>query len=126
MLLTKKHNKNQHIVSIKSDPIKTQIQLGSGLQCSNSVSSETKGQLISKCLFVDFNFFQKRDENMSHSIKNEFICLFVFCKNSRLGNLLSKLTELYWVMKIRMRLHKSIDLNVDLTRQDSTIFGLIL
>ena len=33
-----------------------------------------KGQLISKCLFGDFNFFQKTNENPSHSSKNEFIC----------------------------------------------------
>ena len=26
-----------------------------------------KGQLISKCVFDDFNFFQKTDKNMSHS-----------------------------------------------------------
>ena len=73
MLLSLELNNTQHIVSIESDSIKTQIQLGSGLQCSNSVSSETKGQLISKCLFVDFNFFQKPNKNRSHSSKNEFI-----------------------------------------------------
>ena len=35
-----------------------------------------KGQLISKCLFVDFNFFQKTNENTSHISKNEFIRSF--------------------------------------------------
>ena len=35
-----------------------------------------KGQLISKCLFGDFNFFQKTNENTLHSSKNEFICSF--------------------------------------------------
>ena len=35
-----------------------------------------KGQLISKYLFVDFNFFQKTNENTSCSSKNEFICSF--------------------------------------------------
>ena len=51
--------------------------------------SSAKGQLISKCPFGVFNFFQKTNENMSHSSKNEFIW-----KNSRLDNLLSKLTDL--------------------------------
>ena len=35
----------------------------------------TKGQLISKCLFGVFNFFQKTNKNTSHSSKNEFIRL---------------------------------------------------
>ena len=34
----------------------------------------TKGQIISKCLFGVFNFFQKTNENTSHTSKNEFIC----------------------------------------------------
>ena len=36
----------------------------------------TKGQMILKCLFGVFNFFQKTNKNTSHSSKNEFICLF--------------------------------------------------
>ena len=40
------------------------------LQLTRSV---TKGQLISKCLFGVSNFFQKINENKSHSSKNEFI-----------------------------------------------------
>ena len=35
-----------------------------------------KGQLISKYLFVDFNFFQKTNENTSHISKNGFIRSF--------------------------------------------------
>ena len=35
-----------------------------------------KGQLISKCLFVDFNFFQKTNKNTLQSSKNEFIRSF--------------------------------------------------
>ena len=35
-----------------------------------------KGQLISKCLFGGFNFFQKMNKNTSHSSKNEFIRSF--------------------------------------------------
>ena len=35
-----------------------------------------KGQIISKCLFRVFNFFQKRNENTSHISKNELICSF--------------------------------------------------
>ena len=44
--------------------------------------SDTKGQLISKCLFGVFNFFQKMNENKStwgvivHS-KVEFVCSFL-------------------------------------------------
>ena len=51
------------------------------------------GQIISKRLFGGFNFFQKTNENTSHSSKNEFICSF-FWKNPQLENLLSKLTDL--------------------------------
>ena len=40
------------------------------------VDISTKGQLISKCIFVDFNFFQKTNENTLHSSKNEFIHSF--------------------------------------------------
>ena len=36
-----------------------------------------KGQLISKCLFGVFNFFQKMNQNMSHSSKNKFIHLIL-------------------------------------------------
>ena len=36
----------------------------------------TKGQIISKCLFVVFNVFQKTNKNTPHSSKNEFICSF--------------------------------------------------
>ena len=36
----------------------------------------TKGQIISKCLFGVFNFFQKTNENISHTSKNEFIHSF--------------------------------------------------
>ena len=46
-----------------------------------------KGQLISKCLFCVFNFFQKTNENTSYTSKNKFIRCF--WKNSRLDNLLS-------------------------------------
>ena len=35
-----------------------------------------KGQIILKCLFGVFNFFQKMNENTSHTSKNEFILLF--------------------------------------------------
>ena len=35
-----------------------------------------KGQLISKCLFCVFNFFQKTNKNTSQSSKNEFVCSF--------------------------------------------------
>jgi hypothetical protein len=40
------------------------------------LSERGKGQIISKCLFGVFNFFQKTNEKKSHSSKNEFICLF--------------------------------------------------
>ena len=36
----------------------------------------SKGQLISKCLFCVFNFFQKTNENKSHSSKIEFVRSF--------------------------------------------------
>ena len=38
--------------------------------------SKDKGQIISKCLFGVFNFFQKTNENTSHTSKNEFIRSF--------------------------------------------------
>ena len=34
----------------------------------------TNGQIISKCLFCVFNFFQKTKKDMSHGSKNQFIC----------------------------------------------------
>ena len=40
----------------------------------------TKGQLISKCLFGVFTFFQKTNKNKSTSSKVEFVCS-VFCRN---------------------------------------------
>ena len=39
-------------------------------------SKRAKGQLILKCLFGGFNFFQKTNENTSHTSKNEFIRSF--------------------------------------------------
>ena len=33
--------------------------------------------MISRCLFRVFNFFQKTNENMLHTSKNKFICLFL-------------------------------------------------
>ena len=56
--------------------------------------NSAKGQLISKCLFDVFNFFQKANKKTSPSSRNEFIRFF-FLQNSRLDNLLSKLTDLY-------------------------------
>ena len=35
-----------------------------------------KGQLISKCIFGVFNFFQKMNKNTSHNSKNKLICSF--------------------------------------------------
>ena len=46
-----------------------------------------KGQIISKCLFGVFNFFQETNKNTSHSSKKR-IHSFVFWKNSRRDNLL--------------------------------------
>ena len=40
------------------------------------VNFSIKGQVISKGFFGVFNFFQKTNENISHSIRNEFICSF--------------------------------------------------
>ena len=37
----------------------------------------SKGQIISECLFGVFNFFQKTNENKSHSSKGEFIRCFL-------------------------------------------------
>ena len=45
-------------------------------QMVNPWDHAAKGQLISKCLFGVFNFFQKTNKNMLHSNKNEFICSF--------------------------------------------------
>ena len=46
------------------------------LNKSKKVLTYTKGQLISKCIFGVSNFFQKTNENTSHSSKNEFIRSF--------------------------------------------------
>ena len=37
---------------------------------------QSKGQLISKCIFGVFTFFQKTNENKTTSSKVEFVCLF--------------------------------------------------
>ena len=42
----------------------------------HKITPSFKGQLISKCLFGAFNFFQTTNENTLHSSKNEFIHLF--------------------------------------------------
>ena len=55
--------------------------------------NRVKGGIISECLFGVFNFFQKKNKNTSHCSKNECIPSF-FWKNSRLDNLLLKLTDL--------------------------------
>ena len=52
-----------------------------------------KGQLISKCLFGVFTFFQKTNENKSTSSKNEFVCSF-FWKKRRLEKIISNLSDL--------------------------------
>ena len=36
----------------------------------------SKGQIITKCLFEVLNFFQKTNDNASHSSENEFIWSF--------------------------------------------------
>ena len=62
----------------------TKGQLISKTNCQVANSSKkwtnefvcTKGQIISKCLFGVFNFFQKTNKNTSHCSKNEFICSF--------------------------------------------------
>ena len=47
------------------------------MSCRDGVRGHpTKGQIISKCFFGVFNFFQKTNENTSHSSKNEFISSF--------------------------------------------------
>ena len=55
-----------------------------------------EGQVISKGFFGIFNFFQKTNKNTSHSSKNELNCSF-FWKNSGYHNLLSRLSDLYFV-----------------------------
>ena len=40
------------------------------------IKNQTKGQLISKCIFGVFTFFQKTNENKSTSSKVEFVCSF--------------------------------------------------
>ena len=52
-----------------------------------------KGQLISKCLFGVFTFFQKTNENKSTSSKVEFVCSF-FWKKRRLEKIISNLSDL--------------------------------
>ena len=50
---------------------------------ANNYTAITKSQLISKCLFGVFTFFQKTDESMSTSSKVEFVFLF-FGRNGAL------------------------------------------
>ena len=53
----------------------------------------TKGQIISKYLFVSSNFSKK--QTITRRIAVETNSLFVFWKNSRFDKFLSKLTDLY-------------------------------
>ena len=55
-----------------------------------------KGQIISKALFGNLEFSQKRNERIRRSSKNEFIGIhsFVFWENSRIPKVLSKLSDL--------------------------------
>jgi hypothetical protein len=53
----------------------------------------TNGQIISKCLFGVFNFFQK-NRTKTCRILVKGIHSSVFWKNSQLDNLFSKLTDL--------------------------------
>ena len=52
-----------------------------------------KGQLISKCLFGVFTFFQKTNENNSTSSKVEFVRSF-FERNVGLKKIISNLSDL--------------------------------
>ena len=57
-------------------PHLTGLATSSIIDLSLWVPSPPKGQIISKCLFGVFNFFQKTNKNTSHSSKNEFIRSF--------------------------------------------------
>ena len=56
--------------------VHTLVFLISEFQISTFNFTIDKGQMISKHLFGVFNFFQKMNENMLHTSRNEFICLF--------------------------------------------------
>ena len=83
--------RNPHIQSICWQDMRIEFQGGDSSHeiffyfsfCSSPLrylncrfDAEAKGQSISKCLFGVFNFFNKTNENTSHSSKNEFICSF--------------------------------------------------
>ena len=55
--------------------------------------AQAKGQLISKCIFGVFTFFQKKTENKSTSSKVNFVCSF-FWKKHRLEKNISNLSDL--------------------------------
>ena len=54
----------------------------------------TKGQIISKCLLESSISSKKRTKTHRIVVKMNSFISFVFWKNSRLDNLLSKLTDL--------------------------------
>ena len=56
---------------------------------------QTKGHLISKCLFGVINFFQKTNENKSTRSKVEFVCSF-FGRNVGLKKIISNLSDLWY------------------------------
>ena len=83
--------RNPHIQSICWQDMRIEFQGGDSSHeiffyfsfCSSPLrylnckfDAEAKGQSISKCLFGVFNFFNKTNENTSHSSKNEFIRSF--------------------------------------------------
>ena len=61
---------------LKKKRCKHSIKIVQNMCSTNELTPSPKGQIILKCLFGVFNFFQKRNENTSHTSKNEFICLF--------------------------------------------------
>ena len=73
----------QASMKLISDRQFTQIYLENSNKKMN-----TKGQLISKCLFGVFIFFQKTNKNKSTGSKNEFVCSF-FGRNVGLEKIIS-------------------------------------
>ena len=65
-----------HPSILRTEWINWKIQWNKANRFGKILFSQTKGQIISKCLFGVFNFYQKTNENTSHTSKNEFRSFF--------------------------------------------------
>ena len=68
-----------------------------------------KGQLVSKCLFGVFPFFQETNENKPTSSKVEFVCSFFGSNVDLKKKIISNLSDLFLGLKKSVMLRKLLE-----------------